>query len=125
MTKGTKPMSLTQRKHLGLAVELHGRIDAAFQEIGIPDAWHDIWRLQAEVHEDREKVEMLFDKDVMRFFRAMGPGHDVRMNQVLRAFMYDRLAGLVKGPEDQVLPTQADELETLQADLKKLEHGDD
>ena len=35
----------------------------------------------------------------MKWFRSMGPGYQPRMNDVLRAFMHAKLAGLLKGDE--------------------------
>lgn len=64
----------------------------------IPDAWHTI--AQTDVPPTKGQVTLRLDRDVIAFFRSMGPGHLTRMNTVLRAFMHARLAGVVKGPED-------------------------
>lgn len=94
-------------------------------EMTVPDAWHDIWRTQADRHEETKRLTLLIDADVIRFFQAMGPGYGLRMNRVLRAFMYDRLAGRVRGPEDQVQSQQTEELASLQASLDQLAKDDD
>ncbi len=39
------------------------------------------------------------DADVVKFFKAMGPGYQPRINRVLRAFMHYRLAGVTLGPD--------------------------
>jgi hypothetical protein len=39
------------------------------------------------------------DRDVLKFFRAMGPAYQPRMNDVLCAFMRSKLAGLLEGQE--------------------------
>ena len=65
----------------------------------IPEEWHRI-ALQPGVPGKRA-VTIRLDEDVFDFFKAMGRGYLTRMNSVLRAFMQARLAGVVKGPEDE------------------------
>ena len=65
----------------------------------IPEDWH---RVEAEipVSPARRRVTILLDEDVVRFFRAMGRGHQARMNAVLRAFVLGRKAGRIRGEFD-------------------------
>ncbi|MFN0116285.1 MAG: BrnA antitoxin family protein [Paracoccaceae bacterium] len=63
----------------------------------IPAAWAEI--AQGPVVPEKALTTIRIDKDVVAFFRAMGPGHLARMNAVLRTFMLARLAGVVTGPE--------------------------
>ncbi|MEM9349627.1 MAG: BrnA antitoxin family protein, partial [Pseudomonadota bacterium] len=65
----------------------------------IPNDWHLIWQDTGERGET-QRVTIRLDRDVVRFFKAMGPGYQTRMNRVLRAFMLTRLARIVDGPED-------------------------
>lgn len=62
----------------------------------IPYEWHAI-------HKQRDfaktRITLRVDKDVLKFFRAMGPGYQPRMNDVLCAFMRSKLAGLLEGEE--------------------------
>lgn len=62
----------------------------------IPFEWHAI-------HKERDyaktRITLRVDRDVLKFFRAMGPGYQPRMNDVLRAFMRSKLAGLLEGEE--------------------------
>jgi hypothetical protein len=44
-------------------------------------------------------LTMRVDEDVVRFFKSMGAGHLVRMNDVLRSFMHARLAGVLRGAD--------------------------
>lgn len=64
----------------------------------VPEAWHDI--AQDAGPGRKERVCLWVEADVLRFFRAMGKGHTMRMAEVLATFMHARLAGVVKGPED-------------------------
>jgi BrnA antitoxin of type II toxin-antitoxin system len=64
----------------------------------IPEAWRHI-ALTPAVPQKRS-VTMRLDEDVLDFFKAMGRGYLTRMNDVLRAFMQARLAGVLKGTED-------------------------
>ena len=65
----------------------------------IPPIWHDIAK---EYEEDKEKVTIRLDASVLKFFRAMGPKYQVRMNLVLRAFVQARAAGLLETMETEV-----------------------
>jgi uncharacterized protein (DUF4415 family) len=74
--------------------DLHHHIEATDH---IPAEWHDIAKVKtakAKVH-----LTMRVDEDVLRFFKSMGAGHLVRMNDVLRTFMHARLAGVLKGAD--------------------------
>ncbi|MEM9755476.1 MAG: BrnA antitoxin family protein, partial [Pseudomonadota bacterium] len=59
----------------------------------IPEAWREI---AARRDSPRVKVGFSCDADIVRFFKSMGPGYQRRMNDVLRAFMHARLAGLLE-----------------------------
>ena len=74
--------------------DLHHHIEATDH---IPREWHDI----AKQHNAKSKVHltMRVDEDVVRFFKSMGAGHLVRMNDVLRTFMHARLAGVLHGAD--------------------------
>lgn len=74
--------------------DLHHRIEASGR---IPMEWHRI--AQEEPRPGTERVSMRFDRDVMRFFRSLGPGYGPRINRVLRAYMHARLAGVLQGAE--------------------------
>ena len=62
----------------------------------IPHEWEAI-HLERSHHKTR--ITMRVDKDVLKFFRSLGPGYQPRMNDVLRAFMHSRLAGLIDGAD--------------------------
>jgi len=62
----------------------------------IPHEWESI-HLERSHHKTR--ITMRVDKDVLKFFRSLGPGYQPRMNDVLRAFMHCRLSGLIDGPD--------------------------
>lgn len=74
--------------------DLHHRIEETGR---IPAEWHEIAR--EEVRPGTERVAMRLDRDVMRFFRSMGPGYGPRINRVLRSYMHARLAGVIRGAE--------------------------
>lgn len=74
----------------------------------IPAEWADI--AMEPPCPRKEKLTLRVDEDVLRFFRALGQGYLTQMNRVLRTYMLARLAGVVKGPEQQKLfPTLAEE----------------
>jgi uncharacterized protein (DUF4415 family) len=109
-----------QRQHLSYSEEVHARLNADFKSISIPEEWHEIWRERDRRDEKQVRVTLRLDAEVVRFFRSMGKGYQPRMNRVLRAFMHDRLAGLVAGPEDRI---DQKDLEKLHDVVKALEGG--
>ena len=62
----------------------------------IPHEWHVIHR---ERDYSKTRITLRVDCDVVKFFRSMGPEYQRRMNDVMRAFMHCKLAGLIDGPE--------------------------
>ena len=112
--------SKSQRAHQSLAQEVHDTIEADMPP-RIPDAWHTIWREVDRRADKRVKVTLTLDADVVRFFRSMGARYQPRINRVLRAFMHDRLAGLVDGPEDRVTAEDLARLERQSREIALLE----
>jgi uncharacterized protein (DUF4415 family) len=91
------------RANFHLMAERLRRLEAALRdpEPGrdvVPEGWHRI--AQSPGPGGKEKVTLWVESDVLRFFRAMGKGHTLRMAEVLATFMHARLAGVVQGPED-------------------------
>ena len=102
----TRPKQMTKAERVawGHAVDAMRRLEwdthASLIATGqLPDGWDEIWNHRAPRDTSRQKVTIRLDSDVVKFFRAMGEGYQPRINAVLRAFMYFRLAGVVEGPE--------------------------
>ena len=75
-----------------------GEVARKVAECGaVPEGWHAIARRRDEPK--RERVTVALEEDVVRFYRSMGRRYGDRMNEVLRAFMHARLAGLLAGAE--------------------------
>ena len=74
--------------------DLHHRIEATGR---IPLDWHEI--AQTPVRPGADRVALRLDRDVLRFFRSIGPGYGPRINLVLRTYMHARLAGVIRGAE--------------------------
>ena len=108
-----------QRLNRSLAEELHTRIEADIAALRIPQGWHHIWREKDRRDERKTRITLTVDADVVRFFKAMGAGYQPRMNRVLRAFMHDRLAGLVAGPEDRLPDQHVAQMDKLVEELTK------
>ena len=103
MTK-PKQMTISQRTYWGLAVDAMRRLEwdqsaCLIEEGDLPAGWDEIWNMRGQRDTTRKRVTIRLDADLVKFFQAMGPGYQPRMNAVLRAFMYFRLAGVVEGPE--------------------------
>ena len=95
-------MTKTERVNLFHLVDAMRRLEWDMQsevmrQQRIPAEWHDIARSRGG--KAKVRVTTLVEEDVLRFFKSMGRGYQERMNQVLRAFMHGRLAGMVEGPE--------------------------
>lgn len=108
-----KTLNKTQRVHDSFSRLAHRDIDRDFTHAPVPVEWHNIWAERDRRADKKKRVTISVDEDVLRFFRAMGAGYGPRMNRVLRAFMHDRLAGRVHGPEDGVQPDPEAELGLL------------
>ena len=65
-------------------------LEFALQEI-IPVEWATLEDDMPE-NEPKVKITLLLDKSVAQFFRAMGPGYQARINQVLKLFAQMRIA---------------------------------
>ncbi len=76
--------------------DLHSRLMTTG---ALPGDWHHIWEDRDRRDVKRTRVTARLDADVVKFFKAMGPGYQHRMNRVLRAFMHMRLAKLIEGPD--------------------------
>ncbi|WP_284263102.1 BrnA antitoxin family protein [Roseicyclus amphidinii] len=121
MEMSDKPLGPRQREHHYYMVDalrrfewdMHQRI---WLDQRIPVEWHDI-----ATRRERDKIRLTLrvDADVVKWFRSMGPGYQPRMNDVLRAFMHAKLAGLLHG-EETVEPFK----ENWQARQRMPEWGD-
>lgn len=70
---------------------------AVWQGLVLPGEWHEV--LKAGPKPEKTRVTIRLDADLVRFFRALGPGWQTQLNRVVRAFVMARLAGIVEGPE--------------------------
>ncbi|MCY1126294.1 BrnA antitoxin family protein [Frigidibacter sp. RF13] len=82
-----------------LDFHLHWDMAASGQ---LPEAWHEIARQR--VPSTKVRLSLWVEGEVVKFFRAMGPGHTVRMADVLRTFMHARLAEVLGGAEAVAYP---------------------
>jgi hypothetical protein len=95
-------MTPRQRSHYTYLMDVMSRLEwdlhSTIHRHGrIPSEWAEIAR--ATPRRIKTKVTFEVEEDVLKFFRSLGKGHGSRMNDVLRAFMHARLAGVVEGAE--------------------------
>ena len=57
----------------------------------LPEGWEDT--VIDGIPERKQGVHIRLDADLLRWFKAQGPGYQTRMNAVLRAYMQARLKG--------------------------------
>ncbi len=106
----------TDRVQMGYAVDAFRMIEWDVHQYlidrgSIPTDWHEVWKDEDRRDSRTERVTLRLDADVMKFFRAMGPGHGPRINRILRAYMHARLAKLVHGPDTTDYVLNPDRLE--------------
>ena len=104
MRRRLEDMTKTERQHFGFATDAlemieHDLMNRLWDRNGCPPEWHEIARDKDRRDSRRTRCTVAFDADVVKFFKALGPGYQVRMNRVLRAFMHMRLARVVHGPD--------------------------
>ncbi|GLS85558.1 hypothetical protein GCM10010873_05310 [Cypionkella aquatica] len=95
-------MTPRQRSHFTYLMDVMLRLEWDFHNAirsngRVPLAWEEIAR--ETPHQIKEKITLDLDKDVLKFFKAMGKGHGPRINAVLKNFMHARLSGVVEGSE--------------------------
>ena len=107
------------------ALEMFERdiLDLMWDRKGCPREWHEIWEDKDRRDSKRIRVTISLDADVVKFFKAMGPGYQPRMNRVLRAFMHMRLAKIIRGPDTTDYIMRPEEVDRL-AREKRAQWGD-
>ncbi|MGM0584533.1 MAG: BrnA antitoxin family protein [Pseudomonadota bacterium] len=68
--------------------------DRARRRAELPEGWAEV-EARAPVTPWKARVTMRVDRDVLRWFRRLGPGYQTRMNAVLRAYWEAKRDGLV------------------------------
>ena len=99
-----KKMTKAQRINWGYAVDARRMIEYDLHSVAmklrcLPAEWDEIWQDDDRRDPKRVRATIRLDADVVKFFKAMGPGYQPRINRVLRAFMHYRLAGVIEGPD--------------------------
>jgi hypothetical protein len=61
----------------------------------VPDAWRTL-EADLPLVEKREKITLRLDESVVKFFRAMGPGYQARINRLLATYAQMRIAEVYK-----------------------------
>ena len=79
--------------------------------IGLPSAWRDMSEDLSGRDGPKERVTLLVDKRVTKFFRATGSGFQARMNEVMLAFVLAKMAHILKGAQTYNLAKSAEENE--------------
>ncbi|MGB0799007.1 MAG: BrnA antitoxin family protein [Planktomarina sp.] len=110
-------MPKSDRQHASLMVDAlrqieHDVLMAVVHRDALPPAWGAI---ATGPPRKARKVTMWIDGDVIDFFKAMGPGYQPKMNQVLKAWMHGRLAKLIDGPDATDIILRPDVVEDRQS----------
>lgn len=129
MRKDLSKMTKPERLNFMYAVDAMQMIEKDLHDVmwdrrGCPPDWHDIWEDKDRRDARRTRCTVGFDADVVRFFKAMGPGYQHRMNRVLRAFMHFRLAKVIEGPDTTDYILRPEEVERM-ARIERAKWGDE
>lgn len=110
------PEKLTKRQRLnyGYMIDVMERFEwdkhhAIMIEGRVPLAWEEVWESRCQ---QRTRVTIRLDNDVLKFFRAMNGQYGQKINDVLRIFVHAQLAGFFEAheaPEALVPPTREPE----------------
>lgn len=97
-------MTKAQRMHWNYAVDARRMVEYDLHSVAmklrcLPPEWDEIWKDKDRRDAKLVPVTIRLDADVVKFFKALGPGYQPRINRVLRSFMHYRLAGIVDGPD--------------------------
>jgi hypothetical protein len=122
-------MTKTERLNFMYAVDAmqmieNDLLDVVWDRKGCPSEWHEIWEDKDRRDVRRTRCTVGFDADVVKFFKAMGPGYQHRMNRVLRAFMHYRLAKVIEGPDTTDFVMRPEEVDR-QAETERTKWGDE
>ena len=102
--------------------DLHSTV---LSRMRIPEEWHQIARERGR--RPKTRVTLRLDADVVKFFRAMGPDWQARVNRIVAAWMHARLAGLIEGAEtmDYLKRREAEGLEGRRPEWGDLQREED
>jgi len=122
-----KSMTKAEKMHWGFGVDAikmmdHELMGYLAEYKALPREWDRIWEDEDRRDPKRTRVTIRLDADVVKFFKGLGPGYQVRINRVLRAFMHFRLAKLIEGPDTMDYVLRPDEV--IAKARRKPEWGD-
>jgi uncharacterized protein (DUF4415 family) len=95
----TKAERIARSRLLRHMWEARGDVLHDALEAEVPEAWHTL-EADIDVIEPKVKVTLYLDASVARLFRAMGRGHQARMNRVLATWAQMKIAGLLREREE-------------------------
>lgn len=115
----TKSERDTKTKMMYELEQLQQDLSNSWLDQSLPDYWSGLdW--EASVPRHKTRVTLRLDADMVRWFRALGPGYQVRMNRVLRIYWMALMAGYIKGyPEDNTIPRLAAEARRVQDEIAR------
>ena len=91
MTRETqkKKQALTEFIDNASMLRAHFVIDSLRRSL--PPEWDEV-DLKAKIDPKKTKITLRLDEDIIKFFRAQGPGYAKQINYVLRTFVTGRIA---------------------------------
>ena len=78
----------------------------------LPDEWHEI-AYETGRRKALSKVTIRLETDVVKFFKALGPGYQEKINRVLASFVHARLARMIGGPDTSDFVLRPEEVMAL------------
>ena len=102
MVQALKPQATkaaAERELMRELKELQEALTEEWIDTGLPDSWDGLEEAQP-IARAKTRVTVRLDADMVRWFRKMGPGYGVRINQILRLYWLGLASGKVSAHWD-------------------------
>ncbi|MBU2981905.1 BrnA antitoxin family protein [Lentibacter algarum] len=86
--------------------QLQDDLRSTWLDRSLPEGWSGLEQAAVTTRK-KERITIRLDEDMLKWFRAQGPGYQVRINRILRIYWGGLISGLVQShySEDSVTPT--------------------
>ncbi len=85
---------------------LQDELRSSWIDRSLPKEWNG-FEQNATARRKKERITIRLDEDMTKWFRAQGPGYQVRINRILRIYWNGVISGMVQShyDEDAASPT--------------------
>ena len=85
---------------------LQDELRSSWIDRSLPKEWNG-YEQNGSARRQKERITIRLDEDMLKWFRAQGPGYQVRINRILRIYWNGVISGMVQShyDEDALTPT--------------------